>query len=103
MYSCSPAPAALGELLGLRWPALDLDRAEMQITSSLKDVEGHRSLGTLKTPHSRRTIPITPLAVASLKRHRKQQMEERLAKGVDWNPQQLVFCTSHGTSYSQTN
>jgi integrase len=26
-----------------------------------------------------------------------------LAHGGDWNPQRLVFCTSAGTSYSQTN
>lgn len=94
----------LGELLGLRWPAVDLERAEMQITASLKDVAGHRILGTPKTPHSRRTIPLTPLAVDSLQRHRTPQLAERLAFGTaDWNPDQLVFCTTVGTSYSQTN
>jgi len=93
----------LSELLGLRWSALDLERGEMQITASLKDVEGHRSLGTPKTPHSRRTIPLTPLAIASLKRHKMRQAEERLAWGSDWNSDQLVFCTTVGTSYSQTN
>jgi hypothetical protein len=52
----------------------------------------------------RRTIPLTPLAVDSLRRHRTRQLEERLAAGqADWNADQLVFCTTVGTSYSQTN
>src|SRR5262249_5373859 len=65
----------LGELLGLRWPALDVERGAMQITSAMKDVQGHRNLGTPKTPHSRRTIPLTAVAVASLKRHKAKQAE----------------------------
>jgi integrase len=93
----------LGELLGLRWTAVDLERGEMQITAAMKDVQGHRWWGRPKTPHSRRTIPLTPLAIASLKRHKIRQAEERLARGVDWNPDQLVFTTSTGTAYSQTN
>lgn len=75
----------------------------MKIHTALKDVQGHRVLGSPKTPHSRRTIPLTPVAVASLKRHHARQAEERLAHGTDWNPDQLVFVTTNGTSYSQTN
>jgi integrase len=93
----------LGELLGLHWPAIDLERGEMQITSAMKNVQGHRWSGQPKTPHSRRTIPLTPLAIASLKRHKVKQLEERLAHGADWNPDRLVFTTTTGTAYSQTN
>lgn len=93
----------LGELLGLRWSALDLERSEMQITAALKDVKNHRSVGAPKTPHSRRTIPLTPLAVASVRRHHIAQLEERFAHGADWNPDQLVFCTTTGTPYARNN
>jgi integrase len=93
----------LGELLGQRWGALDLERGELKVTAALKDVQGHRSLGTPKTPHSRRTIPLTPVAVASIKRHQARQKEEKLQHSADWNPDGLVFCTTAGTSYSQTN
>jgi integrase len=93
----------LGELLGLRWPALDLERGEMQIASALKDVASHRSLGTPKTPRSRRMIPLTPRAIECLRRHRTAQLEERLRCSADWNPQQLVFCTTTGTAYARTN
>jgi len=93
----------LGELLGLRWPAIDLERGEMQIATALKDVANHRTLGMPKTPRSRRTIPLTPLAIESLKRHRVAQLEERLAAGSEWNPDQLVFCTTNGTAYARSN
>jgi integrase len=75
----------------------------MKIHTALKDVQGHRSLGRPKTPHSRRTIPLTSVAVASLKRHHARQAGERLEHGADWNPDQLVFVTSNGTPYSQSN
>ena len=88
----------LGELLGLRWPAIDLEHGEMQIATALKDVANHRTLGTPKTPRSRRTIPLTPLAVESLKRRRIAHLEEQLAADAEWNPQQLVFCTTNGTA-----
>jgi integrase len=93
----------LGELLGLRWPALDLDRGEMQITSAMKDVGGHLTLGKPKTAHSRRTIPLTNRAVEALRQHHVAQTLERLKRGGGWNPHKLVFVTSHGTAYSQTN
>jgi integrase len=93
----------LGELLGLRWTALDLDRAEMQISMALKDVSSRRTLGRPKTPRSRRTIPLTPRAIEALKHHRIEQMEERLAYGPDWNAQNLVFVTTTGNAYARTN
>jgi integrase len=45
----------LGEILGLRWEALDLERGTMQIVTTLKETEKHRwVLGTPKTESSRR-------------------------------------------------
>lgn len=59
-----------------------LDRGELRITSALKDVGGQKWLGRPKTAHSRRTIPLTPLAIQPLKRHKLKQAEERLANGA---------------------
>jgi integrase len=93
----------IGELLGLRWSALDLERGEMKIIPTLKREERERVLGRPKTPHSRRTIPLTSVAVASLGRHHARQAEEQRARGAGWNPDQLVFVTSNGTSYAYSN
>lgn len=93
----------LGELLGLRWDALNLERRELHVTSVLKEVKGQRSLGEPKTPHSRRTIPLTQLAVDLLRNHHVAQLAEQLKYGPDWNPQQLVFCSTAGTAYLMSN
>ena len=93
----------LGELLGLRWEALDLERGEMRVTAAMKDVGGKRWMGEPKTERSRRTIPLTELAVLSLRQHHINQTSERLKHGGNWNPQHLVFCTKNGTAISQTN
>jgi integrase len=71
----------LGELLGLRWPALDLERGEMQIASTLKEVSSHRSLGTPKTPRSRRMIPLTPDDTAHAGGYRSAQAPPRQTDG----------------------
>lgn len=92
-----------GEVMGLKWDALELERGEMRVISSLKDVRNQRSLGTPKTPRSRRTIPLTALAVECLKRHHVNQTVERLKHGVGWNPHHLVFCTTTGTPYARSN
>jgi integrase len=57
----------------------------------------------LKTPHSRRTVPLMAIAVEALTRHHVNQAVERFKHGADWNPNNLVFCTSHGTAFSQSN
>ena len=93
----------LGELLGLRWEALDLERKELHVSSVLKEVKNKRSLGRPKTPHSRRAIPLTQLAVNLLHDHHTRQTLERLQNGHGWNPHHLVFCTKTGTAYSMTN
>jgi integrase len=93
----------LGELLGLCWTALDLDRGEMQITMAMKDVGSHQSRGKPKTAHSGRTIPLTERAIDALWQHHVNQTVEKLKHDGHWNPDKLVFCTTRGTAYSQTN
>ena len=94
----------LGELLGLRWEVLDLDRAEVRITSALKESSfSRRALGAPKTLHSRRTIPLTPRAVEALREHHVRQTVERLKFGGGWNPKGLVFCSTVGTPLSFDN
>jgi len=92
-----------GELVGLRWEALDLERRELHVTSVLKEIKNKRYLGSPKTPRSRRTIPLTQLAVDLLHRHKIAQAEERLKNGSGWNPEHLVFCTSTGTAFAASN
>jgi integrase len=69
----------------------------------MKDVCGGIWLGAPKTPRSRRIVLLAAMMVESLRRHRVNQTVERLKHSAGWNPNNIVFCTSRGTAFSQSN
>ena len=88
--------ARRGELLYLRWPAVDLDAAEVTFGGSTAVVRGQRVEGTTKGGRSR-TISLDRDTVAILREHRRQQTEERLAAGSAWiDTDGLVFTSRWG-------
>ena len=87
-----------GEVLGLRWSDLDLERARLSISQTLQEVEHRISFTTTKTNRSRRTVALDPTTVEVLKAHRARQLEERLALGSEWRKSfDLVFCLEDGS------
>lgn len=88
--------ARRGELLYLRWAAIDLDAAEVTFGGSTAVVRGLRVEGTTKGGRSR-TVSLDRETVAVLREHRRQQTEERLAAGSAWNNNGgLVFTSRWG-------
>jgi integrase len=88
--------ARRGELLYIRWSAVDLDAAEVTFGGSTAVVRGERVEGTTKGGRSR-TVSLDRETVAVLREHRRQQTEERLAAGSTWNDNGgLVFATRWG-------
>ena len=88
--------ARRGELLYLRWSAVDLDAAEVTFGGSTAVVRGQRVEGTTKGGRSR-TVSLDRETVAVLREHRRQQNEERLAAGSAWNDSGgLVFTSRWG-------
>src|SRR5215475_8498483 len=75
--------ARRGELLYLRWSAVDLDAAEVTFGGSTAVVRGQRIEGTTKGGRSR-TISLDRDTIAILREHRRQQTEERLGGGSAW-------------------
>lgn len=90
-----------GELLGLRWTDLDLDNGVAAVRNTLQRVTGE--LTEPKTPHARRIVPLPAVVVASLREHRKRQLEERIAAGKRWKDRDLAFATSIGTALDPRN
>ena len=83
-----------GEILGLRWEDVDLEEGTISVKRSL-DVDG--TLKTPKNPASRRTLKLTPRALAALKAHKVRQHEERLKAEADaWDDHNLVFPNTIG-------
>ena len=75
--------ARRGELLYLRWSAVDLDAGEVTLGGSTAVVHGHRVEGTTKGGRSR-VISIDHETVAALRDHLRRQAEERLAARSAW-------------------
>src|SRR3712207_840689 len=72
-----------GELLGLKWSDIDLDRGTLQVRRILSAAkEGPR----FTTPKSNRgrSVRLTAQAVQALRNHRKRQVQERLKHDGFW-------------------
>jgi integrase len=84
-----------GELLGLTWENVDIDRGMIYVKNNLQFIKGEVFLQDPKTDKSRRMIFVGPLVRELLAAHKERQQEERLVLAQDrkWN---LVFTTLKG-------
>lgn len=85
-----------GELAGLRWDAVDLDAGSISITRTRVLVNGQPTDSVPKTDAGRRTIPLDPGLVATLRSHQTRQKAERLAAGPAWIAEGYVFTDEFG-------
>jgi integrase len=93
-----------GELLGLTWSDIDLDRRQLRVTKALQRIpEKGLVLAETKTRRGRRSIVIPVGAVEALRRHRGRQAEERLLAGSQWEEKGFVFTSSRGTPLDGDN
>lgn len=86
-----------GELLGLRWEDVDLDRATMKITGAVQRQRGKLVRTATKTEASVRTIALPPTLLTMLLKHRERQEQQR-ATARRWTDSGLVFTSSVGTA-----
>ncbi len=87
-----------GELLGLRWSDIDLDRGRLTVTATLQRRGGEWFVEGTKTDRSRRTIHLPEPGVAALAALRQRQREQRLRAGPAWETRHgdLVFTDAIG-------
>jgi len=89
-----------GELLGLKWTDVDLDKGTLRVQRSL-DVDG-----TFKTPKNqaaRRAIKLTSRALEAHKAHKVRQNAERLQAGTRWQDHNPVFPNTIGKPMNAGN
>ena len=84
-----------GEILGLRWSDLDLDRARLSVRQALVSV-GYEVVHSTPKSHSARVIDLDAETVAQLRAHRRRQDEERAEWGADYQDQDLVVAEENG-------
>jgi integrase len=86
-----------GELLGLHWGDVDLDRGALRVVGTMqRHPDGKLAVSPPKTARSRRQVEMPPMAIDALRRHRARQAETRLQLGPAWNEAGLVFPSSLG-------
>ncbi len=94
------------EYLGLKWSDVDLERGQVTVQRSLiwrSFKRGDWYFGEPKTPRSKRRIPLPASVISALKEHRRQQMQERLQAGADYQNLDLVFATIEGQPLIRLN
>jgi integrase len=86
-----------GEVLGLRWVDVDLDRGRVAVRQTLVIAGRQVVISEPKTGRSRRSIALDPRSVAALRSWRAAHAAERLAWGAGWTDSGLVFTREDGT------
>jgi integrase len=92
-----------GEYLGLKWQDLDLKKGAITIQRTLVKSAGGYRFDEPKTDRSRRTIPIPAGVVEALRRHKAEQLKERLKLGGGWEQPDLVFTNEIGGFVERQN
>ncbi len=85
-----------GEVCGLMWSDVNLDAGQLAVARSRVPISGKVVESTPKSGKTR-VITLAPTTVAALRKHRKAQVEERLAFGESWQDTGYVFTTEDGS------
>jgi integrase len=93
--------ARKGEILGLKWADVNFKTGNLSIRRQIIRKTGiGLVLEELKTEKSRRTIPLGPDMLSTLREHRTRKLEERLAS-ERWETrpefEDLLFSSVHGS------
>lgn len=81
----------LGEVLGLRWKDIDLDKKSARIAQTVQETNEGLVFVPPKTHRSRRTVSLPGFVVHALRKHKKEQSERRLVVGSAWHDNDLVI------------
>jgi integrase len=86
-----------GELLGLRWQDIDVERRIIHVRQAAIAVGGVTEIGSTKGDRSRAIHGIPPAILADLREHKARQNAQRLQLGSLWQDHDLVFPSAVGT------
>lgn len=86
-----------GELFGLRWPDLDLDRGTLTVRQAAQKIGGEWKMVEPKSATSRRTIRLSAGAVAALRDQKQRVKAQRIEAGELWVEWGLVFPSTLGS------
>ncbi|MEU2430768.1 site-specific integrase [Streptomyces sp. NPDC007861] len=91
-----------GEVLGVQWKDVDLDRRALTVRTTLNRGGKELYLDTTKNRRAR-VIPIPLMCVAPLRWQRLRQASRRAAAGAEWQESDHVFTTRSGRPIEPRN
>ena len=92
------------ELLGLKWSDIDWKNATIKIQRQAQQVNGKGIIFLPpKTRSGIRQIIIGRSILRELADHKEKQDKFRMQRGDNWQDNNLIFATSNGTPFSQSN
>ncbi len=87
-----------GEALALKWSDIDLADGRIHVQRCLvRPPRSGWSLKEPKTARGRRTVTLPPAVSRTLRKHRTEQLEERLHAGSQYEDRDFVFTTTNGS------
>jgi integrase len=92
-----------GEVLGLMWDDIDLDRAELRVNRQLQRVRGTLYLRETKTETSEATLPLPDICTTALQLRNAAQTAAATLAGPAWQDFKLIFTTRYGTPIEPRN
>jgi integrase len=91
-----------GEILGLRWSDVDLERRVLRVSKQVQRVGGELYEDTTKSGRAR-PLPLPLICLGALRWHRMRQTEAARLKGVELSPSSYVFTTRTGRPIDPQN
>lgn len=85
-----------GEVLGLRWCDVDLERSRIAVRNAIVSV-AYEVLESSPKSHQARVIDLDPTTTALLRSHRDRQERERIESGGEYDDHGLVVCAESGS------
>ncbi len=92
-----------GEILGLRWPDVDLEAGTLAVRHALQRVNKKLVLVEPKSTSSRRMVTLSGVLLSALGAHLTRQAEERKWAGTSWQETGHVFTSTVGTPLDARN
>lgn len=95
----------VGELLAMRWSNLDWNSGKYHVRETCLRARGGYAAGIAepKTETSVAPVHLTPSCLEALREHRQRQTEQRLAMGMDYQDNDLIFATESGGMLDSCN
>ncbi|MEU6115066.1 site-specific integrase [Streptomyces sp. NPDC047117] len=92
-----------GEIVGLRWSDVDLDKREIRVRKQRQRVRGEAYDDDPKGRRRRQTLPLPAMCLAPLRWQRLRQAAMRERAGKDWEETDYIFTTRTGKPIEPRN